>query len=87
MESISGTTFSDTDLASFAKGPNEEDLVNSGLEETMIQAFHQLRERRKIWSEGPAAAALGTPVDLRTTAFALAIDRIAVSYQDLGIFP
>ena len=26
-------------------------------------------------------------IDLRTTAFALAIDRIAVAYQDLGIFP
>ena len=26
-----------------AKGPDEADLVNSGLEETMISAFHELR--------------------------------------------
>jgi glutamate dehydrogenase (NAD(P)+) len=55
----------------------ELDLVNSGLEETMAVAYHRLREIR---NQHP-----GT--DLRTAAFLDAIDKIAVCYQDLGIFP
>ena len=29
------------------QGPSEEDLVNSGLEETMIGAYHPIRETWK----------------------------------------
>jgi glutamate dehydrogenase (NAD(P)+) len=59
------------------KGPDEVDLVNSGLEDTMIQAYNEIREIRKR---------VDCP-NLRTAALVSAIDKIAVSYQQLGIFP
>lgn len=63
---------------SIVKGPNEIDLVNSGLEETMKDAFREIMEiyyrKRDI-------------NDLRTAAFALAIDKVATTYLQLGIFP
>lgn len=60
-----------------AKGPDEEDLVNSGLEDTMINAYVQIHE---IWKN------TGT-IDLRTAAFISAINKVAQSYLELGIFP
>ena len=61
-----------------AHGADESDLVHSGLEDTMMNAYHGLREIRNQ-HDGKA--------DLRTAAFIDAIDKIAVCYQDLGIFP
>lgn len=60
-----------------ARGADEVDLVNSGLEDTMIVAYNEIRE---IWKKHP-----GT--DLRTAAFISAIGKIAQSYLELGIFP
>ncbi len=59
-------------------GADEHDLVNSGLEETMIQAYYEIREIRNKNKNIP---------DLRTGAFVSAIDKIAASYLALGIFP
>jgi glutamate dehydrogenase (NAD(P)+) len=70
--------FTDEELLTMTRGADEKDLVNSGLEETMINAYHQIREVRQR---------LGAGVDLRTAAFVSAIDKIALSYRDLGIFP
>jgi glutamate dehydrogenase (NAD(P)+) len=53
-------------------------IVNSGLEDTMTGAYEQLRTALR---ELPA---LG---DLRTAAFYVAIEKIARSYVELGIFP
>lgn len=61
-----------------AHGADEEDLVNSGLEETMISAYNQMNEIRKQ-HQGK--------VDLRTAAFINAINKVALSYMELGIFP
>ncbi len=61
-----------------AKGADELDLVNSGLEETMINAYAEITEVQK--QHGP-------DVDMRTAAFILAINKIANSYFQLGIFP
>jgi glutamate dehydrogenase (NAD(P)+) len=58
-------------------GPDEIDLVNSGLEDTMIVAYNEIREIMKQKN---------VP-DLRTAAFISAIDKIATSYIELGIFP
>ena len=58
-------------------GAEEEDLVNSGLEETMSVAWHQIRDAQRKHPK----------TDLRTAAFISAIDKIAVSYLELGIFP
>ena len=57
-------------------GASERDLVNSGLEDTMVQAY---REIRAIRTE--------KDVDSRTAAFISAIDKIATSYDQMGIFP
>jgi glutamate dehydrogenase (NAD(P)+) len=70
--------FSEEELESIARGADEEDLVNSGLEETMVSAYRQIREVQKR---------LDGRADLRTAAFVSAIDKIALSYEDLGIFP
>ena len=63
---------------SIIKGPDEIDLVNSGLEETMRDAYREIMElynrRKKV-------------TDLRTAAFALAIEKVAKTYLQLGIFP
>ncbi len=78
IEQATGTKFTDTQRASMAKGPDEQDLVNSGLEETMIAAFHELLHIRNTTK--------GVP-DLRIAAFINAIHKVARSYAELGIFP
>lgn len=78
MQKLTGKALSEEELRSFAVGPSEEDLVNSGLEETMITSYQRIREKRRQHGDEP---------DLRTAAFIVAIDMIAVTYGDLGIFP
>ncbi len=78
LEGATGKGLSEEQRRRLVRGPDEEDLVNSGLEETMIAAFHQIRG---------AQTANPKTEDLRTAAFVLAIDKIAVSYGELGVFP
>jgi glutamate dehydrogenase (NAD(P)+) len=78
IEKATGQTFSDADRSAFAHGPDEQDLVNSGLEETMIAAYRELVEVKDRHA--------GVP-DLRIAAFLNAIHKVARSYQELGIFP
>jgi glutamate dehydrogenase (NAD(P)+) len=78
IESAAGKELSEADRKRLIRGPEEEDLVNSGLEETMISALHQIRS---IQTANPRIP------DLRTAAFASAIEKIARSYLELGIFP
>lgn len=78
VESATGKTFTEDETAEFAKGADEIDLVNSGLEETMIQAYHGVREVQKRY-DGKA--------DLRMASMIDAIDKIAIAYGDRGIFP
>ncbi len=60
------------------RGPDEIDLVYSGLEETMISAYGQIR---KIKHEREGVN------DLRTAAFICAIEKLVESYTLMGIFP
>ena len=78
IEAATGKTFTEAERMQIAKGPDEEDLVNSGLEETMISAYQELIE---VKEQHP-----GVP-DLRIAAFLAAINKIARSYAELGIFP
>jgi glutamate dehydrogenase (NAD(P)+) len=78
IERSSDHIFSDREIAEISKGPGEADLVNSGLEETMIEAYCEIREIKKANSEG---------VDLRAASMVAAIDKIAVSYREMGVFP
>jgi len=59
-------------------GPEEADLVYSGLEETMITATHEIMN---AWKNNPKIP------DMRTAAYVVAIDKVATSYNELGIFP
>ena len=60
------------------RGADEIDLVRSGLEETMVIAYKQIREvlKRKKGVE-----------DLRTAAFVSALKKVSGDYLALGIFP
>ncbi|MBW1687656.1 MAG: Glu/Leu/Phe/Val dehydrogenase [Deltaproteobacteria bacterium] len=78
MEKTTGRTFSHEESSNLARGPEEIDLVNSGLEETMIQAYHEIREIKKR-HDGQ--------MDLRMASMLAAIDKIALAYADRGIFP
>jgi glutamate dehydrogenase (NAD(P)+) len=78
VESVTGRTFTDEEVARVTQGASEEDLVTSGLEETMMGAYHPIRAE---WKRR------GGTVDLRTAAMIVAIDKVALSYEQLGIFP
>jgi glutamate dehydrogenase (NAD(P)+) len=78
IEQATGKPVPEADRDLVIHGPNEEDLVNSGLEETMVQAYQQIRSVQLERSAVP---------DMRTAAFISAIDKIALSYMELGIFP
>jgi glutamate dehydrogenase (NAD(P)+) len=76
MEKLTGKSLSVAEKRQLAHGPDEEDLVNSGLEDTLIVAYQELRE-----------VARSVRVDLRTAALISAINKIADAYIRLGIFP
>jgi glutamate dehydrogenase (NAD(P)+) len=76
VEQATGHNFDDDTLHRTAAGASEIDLVNSGLEETMANAYDAISE---------AAARLD--VDLRTAAYVQAIGKVGVIYQERGIFP
>jgi glutamate dehydrogenase (NAD(P)+) len=77
IESATGKPLADRERKLVIHGAEEEDLVNSGLEETMSVAWRQIRDVQRKYPKS----------DLRTAAFISAIDKIAVSYMELGIFP
>ena len=81
LEAIEVTTGKKVDKKLFEKiahGAGELDLVNSGLEETMINAYHEIREVKRAHKN---------KIDMRTAAFIVAINKVATSYLELGIFP
>ena len=57
---------------------DEKELVVSGLEEKMTQAYDEIRDARGRFPE------CGT---LRTAAYVVALEKIRRSYEELGIFP
>jgi glutamate dehydrogenase (NAD(P)+) len=73
-----GNQVSQREYDHIARGADEKDLVYSGLEETMITSYQQIRE---IWKDRG-----GVP-NLRTAAFLNAVDKIALCYLELGVFP
>ncbi|EOZ95122.1 NAD-specific glutamate dehydrogenase [Indibacter alkaliphilus LW1] len=77
IENATGERFTDDEKDGLIKGASERDLVLSGLEETMVTAYHDMNRTRK--EKGIQS--------LRTAGFILALQRIAISYMDLGIFP
>ena len=76
VEKLSDRTFSEKELSHLASGSGEYELVDSGLEETMVNAYNQINELRKEHD-----------IDLRTSAFLNAIDKVGIIYEQMGIFP
>ena len=77
IEKATGNSLPNDLRKSIVKGASERDLVLSGLEDTMVTSYHEVRDmlkRKKLKS-------------MRTAAFIVSINKIAVSYMDLGIFP
>ena len=78
FEDLTGKRVTDSERKLLLHGPDEVDLVYSGLEDTMITSFHEIRE---------AYLGLNKAVDMRTAAFTVAINKVGGSYEELGIFP
>ncbi len=76
IESATNQRFEQDLRAEIIHGADEIDLVDSGLEDTMVMAYSEIREVAKKHN-----------VDLRTAAFIDAIGKVAVSYREMGIFP
>ena len=78
VESKTGKTIGEQERRFVARGADEVDLVRSGLEETMINAYVQIRElqsrKRNV-------------KDLRTAAFVNAIQKMGSDYLNMGVFP
>ncbi len=78
LERVMGQQIPETDRRFLTHGPDEIDLVNSGLEESMIHAYHQIRNVHH--TQAPQES-------MRTAAFIIAIEKVAHTYEQLGIFP
>ncbi len=78
IEEMSGKKVKDSEREFILHGPDEVDLVYSGLEETMISATNEIMNK---WLEDPEIP------DMRTAAYVVAINKVGTSYAELGIFP
>jgi glutamate dehydrogenase (NAD(P)+) len=78
IEKATGRPFAAEDRMKIVRGADELDLVNSGLEETMLTAYRQIHDQWKRDSR---------ITDLRTAAFLTALHKVATTYLELGIFP
>ena len=78
MESLTGKVVDESQKKQIVHGADEQELVHSGLEETMITATREIME---IWKNNPDIP------DMRTAAYVSAINKVANSYAELGIFP
>ncbi len=78
IESTTGKKVSELERKTILRGPDEIDLVHSGLEDTMIGSYQEIRD---IYTSQEGVE------DLRTAAFICAINKVGVSYEQLGIFP
>jgi glutamate dehydrogenase (NAD(P)+) len=78
MEELSGKKMNENEKEFIIHGADEVDLVYSGLEETMINATHEVMN---TWKSNPDIP------DMRTAAYVVAINKVGTSYAELGIFP
>ncbi len=77
IEQLAGQKFGDAERNLLTRGADEYDLVDSGLEESMITAYEQITALRDEHNLD----------DLRTAAFVNAINKIGIMYEQMGIFP
>lgn len=77
VEQATGAKFTPEHWNTIGRGADEIDRVRSGLDDTMRQAFGELAAAQEQY---------GCP-DLRTAAYIVAINKIATTYLQRGIFP
>ncbi len=77
IESLTGHNFPSDLREEVLHGVDELELVNSGLEETMVEAFQEIVD---IMHQHKTR-------DLRTAAFVCGLNKVAASYEHLGIWP
>lgn len=78
FESLTGKSINEKEKQFITRGAEEVDLVRSGLEETMINSYHQIMEVYHGYDK----------VDnLRDAAFICALNKVANDYMTLGVFP
>jgi glutamate dehydrogenase (NAD(P)+) len=78
LEELTGKKLTADEKTLVAHGADEIDLVNSGLEDTMIEAYNAVRNVYLSNKDVPS---------LRIAAYLLAIKKIANAYLQLGVFP
>jgi len=78
LEATSSIPLSKIQRDTLIRGASERELVDSGLEETMMSAYHEIRDIKMYDKKVDS---------LRTAAFISAINKISISYENLGIFP
>jgi glutamate dehydrogenase (NAD(P)+) len=76
IESVAGKKVPEHLARQVKYGADEIDLIRSGLDDTMRKAYQEMRD---AWQGNPKVP------DMRTAAFVVAIQKIACSYQEMGI--
>ena len=79
MERVLGSQLGAEFKRKFVSGSDELMLVRSGLDDTMRNAYGQIRD------EWHSRRAKGEDIDLRTAAYIVSIQRVADSYAALGL--
>jgi len=77
LEQLTGGKISDELRSNLIKGADELDLVRSGLEDTMRNAFLNIKQIKDT---------MKGVTDFRTAAYILALDKISRTYLDLGVY-
>lgn len=77
IESLTDQKAPDWMKQEIVRGADELDLVRSGLDDTMRLAYHQIRD---VLHTNP------TVRDYRTAAYVVAVQKIARSYLDIGVY-
>ncbi len=75
IETMTGKEMPEKFKEQFIEGANEIDLVRSGLDDMMREAYQKVRQSM-IENDIP---------NLRTAAYKVALDRIAISYDSIGL--
>ena len=78
IERLTGQKVGDKEKVLLTHGADEIDLVRSGLEDTMVNAYDEIRETMKRKK---------SIADHRSAAFVVSLNKIAGDYIRLGIFP
>ena len=76
IESMAGTSMPAKYKNNFLEGTNEIDLIRSGLDDMMIDGFQEVKKEFLGNEKIP---------DFRTAAYKVAIEKIAMSYDSIGL--